>query len=158
MEKSGHVPLGTFGTLFHFFWLQRPLVFNALLSIAPMDGHAVLASLRSNVPTNSKAPSATLKESTPAPPVEPLVDLPSGSARLRSGSVVSASGKRAYKPRRASHKGMPHKPHKPHTGKRDGMAAVRKRALKLTKRIGVRTKKLSEGGGLPANEPASVGS
>ena len=78
------------------------------------------------------------------------VDVPSSGA-TKSTSVFARGfpTKRPYRPNRPSRKGLPHAPHKPHTGKKDGRTALRKRADRLQKRIGLRSKKLQGGGGLP---------
>ena len=141
-----------------------------------MDGHSVLAALRSNL--SQAASSSPQRLNQPADdccqPIlsawdshisESRVPLASASvSRIRkkaassqtvkpntstSVCVGSKPAKRAYRPNRPSRLGLTHKPHKQHTGKKDGLSAVRKRAGTLKRRIGLRTDKLSEGGGLP---------
>jgi hypothetical protein len=104
----------------------------------------------------------SFSESPPRPSssshvVSPMVEEPGISAssccavvdsKCASGTAVASATKRPYRPNRPIRKG-PHKPHKPHTGKKDGKAAIRKRAARLLKRIGLRTARLTQGGGLP---------
>ena len=134
-----------------------------------MDGHAVLAALRGKLPSvPSERPAAPIDTDivvdndlgmladpvahhaeTVVPDVAPLqapAVVPPAEVPVMHQS--RASTKRAYKPNRPSRKGVK-QAHKPHSGQRDGMAAVRKRAATLTKRIGVRVQKLAAGGGLP---------
>ena len=76
--------------------------------------------------------------------------LTSDAATVASSRVASSS-KRSYKPNRAyaARVGVKQKPNKTYTGQKDGMALVRKRAVKLPEKMGVRMGMLTDGQGQP---------